>query len=175
MASWVRIAVVLLAFIDPAGAADSFVDFQATYRCDVLRRLEQIYATGDPGSDLNRYIVITVPANESAYVQSRFRDSRGRVHCEASSGFWSAKKGQPRRFHLPPHAVTALAKLGFDPDDSAGNFIIDRVVDKSADFHPLADLMLRALHGGYGARSTMKLQFKAPFAPVTPAACIPVS
>jgi hypothetical protein len=141
----------------------------------VLRRLELIYAAGDPRSDLDRYLVITLSANEDAYVQCRFRVNRSRVNCEGSSGFWSAKKGEPRRFRLPPRAVAALARLGLDTDDSAGNFSIDRVIDGPADFHPLADLVLRALHDGYGARSTMKLQFKAPFAPNTPAACIPVS
>jgi hypothetical protein len=85
------------------------------------------------------------------------------------------KKGQKRTFYLPPRAVAALARLGFDTDDSAGNFTLDRDVDKSANFHPLADLMLRALHDGYDARSDMKLQFNAPFAPATPAACVPIS
>ena len=175
MPKWLRWMAVIPAFASPASAADSFADLQATYHCDVVRRLEQIYATGDPRVDLNRYLVIDLPARTHAYVQCQIFDNRTRIHCEASSGFWLAKKGQKRTFYLPPRAVAALAKLGFDTDDHAGNFNLDRDVDKSANFHPLADLMLRALHDGYGARSDMKLQFSAPFAPATPESCVPMS
>lgn len=175
MANWLRWIAAALAFTAPASAADSFADLRAAYHCDVVRRLEQIYATGDPRINLNRYLVITLPARTHAYVQCQIFDNRTRIHCEASSGFWFAKKGQKRTFYLPPRAVAALARLGFDTDDSAGNFTLDRDVDKSANFHPLADLMLRALHDGYDARSDMKLQFNAPFAPATPESCIPMS
>lgn len=175
MAKWVRTAAAALAFVEPASAADSFVDLQATYRCEVVRRLEQIYAAGDPRRDLNRYLAISLADKPNAYVQCIFFDSRSRIHCEAASGFWAAKKGQPRTFYLPPRAVAALGKLGFDTDGSAGNFSVDQDVDKSARFGALADFMLRALHDGYGARSDMKLLFNAPFAQGTPASCIPVS
>ncbi|MBC7579493.1 hypothetical protein [Tardiphaga sp.] len=175
MAKWLRWMTAALAFTAPVSAADSFADLQAAYHCDVVRRLEQVYATGDPRIDLNRYLAITLPARTHAYVQCQIFDNRRRIHCEASSGFWLAKKGQKRTFYLPPRTVAALARLGFDTDDSAGNFNLERDVDKSANFHPLADLMLRALHDGYDARSDMKLQFNAPFAPATPESCIPVS
>jgi hypothetical protein len=175
MARWLRWIAAALAFTAPASAADSFADLQAAYHCDVVRRLEQIYATGDPRIDLNRYLVITLPARTHAYVQCQIFDHRKRIHCEASSGFWLTKKGQKRTFYLPPRAVAALARLGFDTDDSAGNFNLDRDVDISANFHPLADLMLRALHDGYDARRDTKLQFNAPFAPATPESCIRMS
>lgn len=175
MATWPRWIAAVLALAEPASAADSFADLQAAYRCDVVRRLEQIYAAGDPRRDLNRYLAISIPHRAQAYVQCIFYDTRSRVLCEAASGFWAAKKGQKRTFYLPSRAVAALAKLGFDTDDSAGNFKRDRPVDASADFRSLADFMLRALHDGYGARSDMKLQFNAPFAPETPASCVPMS
>ncbi len=176
MAKWMRMAgVAVLALTEPASAADSLADLQAAYRCEVVRRLERIYAAGDPKTDLNRYLVISPAGRPDAYVQCIFHDSRSQVHCEASSGFFTARAGQPRTFNLSPRAVAALARLGFDTDDSAGNFRLDRAVDKSANFHPLADIMLRALHDGYGVRSDTKLQLEAPFAPGTPASCIPVS
>ena len=176
MARWMRMAgVAALALTDPVSAADSFDDLQVAYRCEVVRRLEQIYAAGDPRRDRDRYLAITVPDKAHAYVQCLFHDNRSRVYCEASSGFWMAKKGGPRTFNLPPQAVAALAKLGFDTNDSAGNFSIDQVADTSADFRPLADFMLRALHDGYGARSNTTLQFDAPFARATPASCVPGS
>jgi hypothetical protein len=175
MANWMRTAVAALTIVEPASAADSFLDLQATYRCEVVRRLEQIYAAGDPRDALNRYLAISIPHRAQAYVQCIFYHTRSRVLCEAASGFWATKKGQKRMFYLPSRAVAALAKLGFDTDDSAGNFKRDQAVDASADFRPLADVMLRALHDGYGARGDMKLHFNAPFAPETPASCIPVS
>jgi hypothetical protein len=176
MAKWMRMAgVAALALTEPASAADSFLDLQVAYRCEVVRRLEQIYAAGNPRRDRDRFLAITVLDETYAYVQCRFHDNRSRVRCEASSGFWMAKKGQPRTFYLPPPAVAALAKLGFDTDDSAGNFSIDQVADKSGDFRPLADFMLRALHDGYGARSNTKLEFNAPFAPAAAVSCTPTS
>ena len=176
MARWMRMAgVAMLALAEPVNAADSFADFRSAYRCEVAGRLEQIYAAGDPRIDLNRYLVITLPAKTHAYVQCLFQDSRRRVYCEASSGFWLAKKGQPRTMYLSPRAVAALGKLGFNTDDSAGNFSVEKAVDKSAKFGALADLMLRALHDGHGARSNMRLQFYAPFAPIAPASCMAVS
>ncbi|UGV25726.1 hypothetical protein E0H22_08535 [Rhodopseudomonas boonkerdii] len=72
-------------------------------------------------------------------------------------------------------AVAALDRLGFDTNDRAGNFRIDRAVDAAVDFASLTDLTLRALHDGYGARSDTKLTFNAPFAPNRPAACAPIS
>jgi hypothetical protein len=174
MMTWSRMAgVAVLVFAEPASAANSFTDLQATYRCEVVRRLEQIYATGDPRIDLNRYLAISLRATPNAYVQCIFHDNQSRVYCEASSGFWGPRG--PRRLQLSTRAVAALAKLGFDTDGSAGNFKFDRDVDKSANFHPLADIMLRALHDGYGARSHTQLTFAAPFAPGTPASCLPVS
>lgn len=168
-------SILAVALAGPASAADSFRDLQAAYRCEVVHRLEQIYAAGDPKIDLNRYLVISPSSQPSAYVQCIFHDNRNRVECEASSGFWSAKKGQPRTFSLTPRAVAALAKLGFNTDGSAGNFSIDQAVDKPPKFGALADFMLRALHDGYGVRSDTLLQINAPFAPTTPASCVPIS
>lgn len=176
MAKWTRLGrVIAVMLAEPASAADSFRDLQAAYRCEVVRRLEQIHAAGDPKIDFNRYLVISPSDQPNAYVQCLFHDNRSRIHCEASSGFWTAKRGQPRKLQLSSRAIAALATLGFDTGDSAGNFSIDQAVDKSPKFGALADLMLRALHEGYGARSDTKLQFNAPFAPSAPASCVPVS
>lgn len=48
--------------------------------------------------------------------------------------------------------MAALGRIGFDADGSAGNFRIDRAISAPVDFAALADLMLRALHDGYGAQ-----------------------
>lgn len=102
-----------------AAAGESFRDFAAAYRCDVARRLELIYATGDPAKSLNRYLAISEPAKE--YVQCIFYDMNRHVHCEASTGFWKTKRGSARTASQTPRTIAALVKLGFDTDDSAGN------------------------------------------------------
>src|SRR4051812_17892858 len=125
MAKWMRTAwVAALALGEPVNAADSFADLQASYRCEVVRRLERIHATGDPKVDLNRYLAISIPDQRSAYVQCIFHDIRTRVHCEAASRSWKKKHGERRAFQLSARAVAALAKLGFDTDDPAINFTL---------------------------------------------------
>jgi hypothetical protein len=144
------------------------------YRCDVVKRLEQIYVTGDPASDRDRFIAVTVPAHPHGYVQCIFHDNQTGLYCEASSGFYYAKAGEPR-FRQSAATIAALARMGFDTDDSSGNFNIDLPIADTPDFNAAADFILHALHDGYGARGDMALQFNAPFAPKTPSTCVPVS
>jgi hypothetical protein len=156
-------------------AGDSFRDLQVAYRCEVVQRLERIYATGDPASERDRFLAITLPDIRGNYVQCIFHDANRKIYCEASSGFWLTKKGGVRTFRQPPATVAALANLGFDTDDSTGNFKIDRETGERPDFNALADFILHALHDGYGARHDVVLKFNAPFAPKTPTSCVPVS
>ena len=94
--------------------------------------------------------------------------------CEASSGFYETKPGAPRTAHLAPAKIAALGRLGFSTDDSRGNFSLDVAVSKEPDFDRTADLILRALYDGYGARDGDALEFTAPFAPGLTLACDPV-
>lgn len=167
-------ALVALVANGSAYAADSFHDLQVAYRCEVVRRLERIYTTGDPASQRNRFIAITMSNNRGNYVQCMFHDNNSGVYCEAASGYWQTKEGAVRTAYQPPATIRAFAQLGFDTDDAKGNFNVDRDVGKPADFNAIADFILRALHDGYGARADMRLQFRAPFAPFTPTSCIPV-
>jgi hypothetical protein len=144
------------------------------YRCDVVKRLEQIYVTGDPTSDRDRFIAVTVPGHPHGYVQCMFHDNQTALYCEASSGFYYAKDGQPR-FRQSSATIAALAQMGFDTDDSNGNFNIDLPIADTPDFNAAADFILRALHDGYGARGDMMLRINAPFASKTPSTCAPVS
>ncbi len=155
-------------------ARDSLRDLLITYRCEVVRRLERIYAAGDPTSDRDRFIAITVPGRAQAYVQCLLHDKNTGIYCEAASGFWFDEPGKPRTFYHPRDAIAALARLGFNTDDSAENFSVDRDLATPPDFNALADFILRTLHDGYGARDTMRLEFNAPFAPDKPTSCIPL-
>jgi len=175
MRYWMLGLIFALTASPLAAAADSFRDLLVAYRCEVVQRLEQIYATGDLASDRHRFIAITVPAHPHGYVQCIFHDKGTGLYCEAASGFWYDKAGAPRTFHQTAKAIAALAQLGFDTDDSQGNFNIDRDLSDPPDFNAAADFMLRALHDGYDARGDMSLEFNAPFARNTPTSCIPVS
>lgn len=171
-------AVCLAALLwanEAAVAADSFRDLQVAYRCEVVRRLEQIHATGNPASDRNRYLAVS-PANRlQHYVQCIFHDVNTKVTCEAASGFYLTKPEEPRRYRASSATIAALAQLGFDIDDSAGNFKIERSVGSPPDLNALADFILRALHDGYGVRANVALKFNAPFAPDVPTSCVPMS
>jgi len=172
------LAVGLVASVLASQAAagrDSYHDLLVVYRCEVVHRLERVYVSGNPANDRDRFIAVTVPGHPHGYVQCIFHDHQTGLYCEAASGFWYDKPGTPRTFHQPPAAIAALARLGFDTDDSKGNFKIDFPVAAPPDFNAIADFILRALHDGYGARADSNLEFNAPFAPNTPTTCIPVS
>jgi hypothetical protein len=171
--TFAAIGITTLASSQCFAADDSFQNFQAAYRCDIMERLKLIQATGNPARPLNRYLAISTPTRN--YVQCIFQEGNSYVHCEASSGFWAMKRGRERTVYQTPRAIAALASLGFDTDDSVGNFRIEHPTATPADFASLTDLMLRALHDGYGARSDTVLVFNAPFAPYRPAACVPIS
>jgi hypothetical protein len=162
-------------FSSPTAAADSFRDLLVSYRCEVVKRLERIYRTGDLSSDRDRFIAVTVPSHPHGYGQCIFHDNATGLYCEAASGYWYGKADAPRTFRQPAATVAALERLGFDTDDSQGNFKVDRTLSDPPDFNAAADFILRALHDGYGARGEMTLKFNAPFAPNIPTSCIPIS
>ncbi len=175
MQNGLAVVAVLLSFAPAwAEARDSFRALLSVYRCEVVNRLERIYATGDPASDRDRFIAVTVPGHPHGYVQCIFHDNQTGLYCEASSGFYYAKAGETR-FYQSPATISALARIGFDTDDSKGNFNSDLTIASKPDFNAAADFILRALHDGYGARGDMRLQFNAPFAPKAPSTCMPVS
>jgi hypothetical protein len=171
----VTVGLLAAVMMSQPAMADSFHNLLVVYRCEVVHRLEQIYRSGDPAVDHNRFIAVTVSDRPQAYVQCIFHDHQTRLYCEASSGFYYEKESVPRTFYQPPETIVALARLGFDTNDSVGNFKIDREVGSPPDFNAMADFILRALHDGYGAHAEMKLRFNAPFAPGIPSACVPVS
>lgn len=171
----VTVGLLAAVLMSQAAVADSFHDLLVVYRCEVVHRLEQIYRSGDPTVDHNRFIAVTVPDRPQAYVQCIFHDHQTGFYCEASSGFHYEKESVPRTFYQPPETIVALAKLGFDTHGSVGNFEVDLDIGSPPDFNAMADFILRALHDGYGARADTKLRFNAPFAPGMPSACVPVS
>jgi hypothetical protein len=145
------------------------------YRCAVVDRLDRIYDNPRPTDFRDRFLAVTLGGHPHGYVQCMFIHSRTALLCEASSGFYFSKPDEPRTFYLPSASVTALGQLGFSTDDSAGNFRYEVELESPPDFNTIADLILKALHDGYGARADSELQFNAPFAPRPTTKCVPVS
>jgi hypothetical protein len=143
------------------------------YRCPVVDRLEQIYVQIDRAHPQNLFLIINLAERPQDYVQCVF-DTRTRMLCEASSGYFYSKPNEPRAYRLPPSSIAALGRLGFSTDDSAGNFQIWLDVSEPPDLNRIADFTLKALHDGYGARAGGKLEFNAPLAPRTSTQCMPV-
>lgn len=145
------------------------------FRCPVVDRLDRIYDHPKPTDFLDRFLAVTLESHPHGYVQCIFIANRTRILCEASSGYHYSKQGAPRTFFLPADAVAALGKLGFSTDDTRGNFRYEAVIDTPPDLNALADLMLTALHDGYGARAGDTLRFNAPFARADTSKCVPIS
>lgn len=175
----VRILCPLFVFALLDGAAkaqpSSLREFLVQYRCPVVDRLDRIYEAGDHASHRDRFLALTVPEHPHGYVQCIFFERRTKMLCEASSGFPYSKPGTARTMRLSAEAISALGRLGFSTDDSAGNFSIEFDVANPPDFNAIADFMLKALYDGYGARAETKLKFNAPFARRPTTKCIPVS
>jgi hypothetical protein len=169
-------AVAMLAAAGPvaAGSSTDLAAFLAAYRCDVVERLQMIHADPTPKK---RYLVIGLLDPPEAYVQCLFVENDSKILCEAESGFYRQKAGEPRQFRVTPQALAALARLGFSTDDSEGNY--QRMIDlaSTSDFAGVADLILSALYQGYGAGLDSRMEWQAPLAPGrgTFARCAPLS
>lgn len=156
-------------------ASGSLRGLLTEYRCDIVDRLERIHTVVDPSSLDNRFIVVVLPTHPHGFVQCLFDDDGTRMLCEASSGYYYDLPDTPRTFHLDPTSIAALARLGFDTDDSKGNFVAEFAIGHEPDFNAVADLILTALHDGYGARPGDRLDVTAPLAPRPGSRCAPVS
>jgi T3SS (YopN, CesT) and YbjN peptide-binding chaperone 3 len=171
----VTVCTMLLSSVASAQIGDTLRALLVEYRCPVVDRLDRIYEHASLHDYRDRFLAVTLSGHPHGYVQCMFTTQRTRILCEASSGYYYNKAGTPRTFYLPPGAIAALGRLGFSTDDSAGNFRYNADIGQSSDLNALADLILTALHDGYGARAQSRLTFNAPFAPRATSKCIPVS
>jgi hypothetical protein len=175
LAHALAIAAALVApSVAAAQDASTYHDLLVQYRCPVVDRLQQIYAASESSDPQNWFLIIYFAARPQDYVQCVF-DTRTRMLCEASSGFYDNVASEPRTRRLPASAIAAVGRLGFSTDDSAGNFQIWFDVADPPDFNAIADFTLKALHDGYAARADDTLEFNAPLAPHASSKCVPVS
>jgi hypothetical protein len=148
-----------------AQAADDLRAFLANHRCAVVERLELIHARGNRSRSHNRFLVVALEQHGQSYVQCLFVTQDTRMLCEAASGFYAQRTGEPRRFRLAPEAVAALGRLGFSTDDTQGNYRRELELGRPPKLVAVADLMLSALYEGYGARLDTRLKLTAPMVP----------
>jgi T3SS (YopN, CesT) and YbjN peptide-binding chaperone 3 len=167
--------VILLSLVAAPAQTGSLRALLVEYRCPVVDRLDRIYEHRSPHDHRDRFLAVTLSGHPHGYVQCIFTANRTRILCEASSGYYYNKPGEARTFFLPQAAIESLARLGFSTDDSAGNFRYETGIGEPPDLNAIADLILTALHDGYGARAESRLSFNAPFARRATSKCIPVS
>lgn len=142
------------------GTRNDFVD---RHHCTVTARLQKLYDKVSRQPQ-DRFLIVALTYSEQSFVQCIFEDDNSEVLCEASSGFYSAKPGEPRTFSLTTDEVVAVGKLGFSTDDSKGNYVIQKKINSVSDLPALTDFMLITLYDVYGANLTSHVEIKAPSA-----------
>jgi hypothetical protein len=173
----ISIALVLFAATSAEAEGDDARDaFIEAYRCTVIEILTSIQGRNPATS---RYLLLAVPNRTPSYVQCLFSPDRRQIYCEADSGFYQNKEGEPRTVFLSAEDKAKLARLGFSLDDSKGNFPQMMDVRAVGAFGRVADVLLGALYDVYGARLNTPIEAKSPFLPalgtLKPLSCPPVS
>ena len=157
---------------------DSLAAFLKAHECVVLETLHRIRAveeTPRKPKSKNRYIILVPEADASNFTQCIFFENDTKALCEAASGYYLTKPGEPRIVIHTPGSIAALAQLGFDTTVADGNFKLETGARTDPEVKSLATLMLSALYRGFGVRSGMRLQIKAPLATGHTSRCHPLS
>jgi hypothetical protein len=161
------VVCVCLLSIAPALRAGERESFIERHLCDLAGRLARI-EEGYRAGEANPFLILSIAGRGQSYVQCIFVDPEGALFCEASSGSLGPPEGAEGHMRLAPGAVAVLAVLGFETDETDGNFW--RVFERGEGGHRhTAEVMLDALHRGYGARTDLEIEVKAPLATGPPA------
>ena len=109
MTNWASSLLAAVIFAAPlttlAQSAATLRALLIEYRCPVVDRLERIYEAGDPASQRDRFLAVTLSGHPHGYVQCMFVERRTRILCEAASGYWYDKPGTLRTFRQPAEAI----------------------------------------------------------------------
>lgn len=140
-------------------AADDLTTLLANYRCLLAEQIQRLHERGDPGQERGRYFVVSLPSG--IYVQCHFYDRDRHILCEGYSGFYD-RDPKGGRVYLPAKAVDALAALGFNRDDTKGNFQIEFATGEPPDTVGIATFVLKTLHAAYGAHGATRLTIQPP-------------
>ena len=172
----ISIALFVFAATAHAESDEAREAFIETYRCTVIEILTSIQGR-DPAT--NRFLILAVANRAPSYVQCLISPDRRQIYCEADSGFYQNKTGEPRTVFLSADDKGKLARLGFSLDDSKGNFPQMFDVRAVGAFGDVADVMLGALYDVYGGRLNTPIEAVSPFLPahgtLKSLSCPPVS
>ena len=131
-----------------------------------LRRRRAAQSRSSTNAPKDRYFIFSLKSDRHAYVQCLFLPDEPRVLCEASSGYFLSKPGEPRSsWRVPPAGLAELGKLGFSTEDRDGNHQVMIDLGSKIDFVAIADLILSVIYHGYGARVGTPMQWTAPLVP----------
>ena len=164
----IALAMAVLATSAARAASDpsSLGRLVAAFRCEIVERLQQIHA-GDRSTSRDRFVAVYPDGRPDAYVQCIFHDRDAGLLCEAASGFFRQKPGEAGP-PAPAGDTGRLRALGFEPDPAGGNLRRDLTLGRIPDLGAAADLILAALHDGFGVRWPVKLRVRAPKAGTVP-------
>jgi len=123
--------------------------------CEILGYLTAIRSR--PLALDDRYLIVDVPKTPG-YVQCIFFDKDRKVLCEGASGFYD----RPEIQYVSPDRRATVAQLGFSLDASKGNYQLERRIKGAASVAKIADLIIRAMYGAYGATPDSKFRYEAP-------------
>jgi hypothetical protein len=151
---------------------DSDELFVLTYRCAVLERLYLIHANHEQKMD--RFIAIAMKWKWQSYVQCIFLDNDTRMLREAASGYYATLPVENRSYSVSAAGKATLARLGFDTDDSTGNFQRMIEIKSDADLGLVADLVLSTLYLVCGARLGSHMNWTSPLAETVGSAYTPI-
>ena len=154
-----------------AQASDSREALFAKSRCPLTDMLRQVFEAPSAYQERDRYLVLSAPLIDQAYVQCMFAVNRTKLFCEASSGYYARAMDKPRRSFPSEDTKAAFRKLGFATGDDEKNYPYERDFTGTPDFGEIATLMLLAMHDGFGARAGTRLTVQAPFAKTVQADC----
>ncbi|WP_267421838.1 hypothetical protein [Methylobacterium sp. GC_Met_2] len=159
-------AVLMITVTSPLAAADlsdtaaSRTRFIARHRCAIVEHLEIMHQRGPIEESRDRFIIVALRGAPQRYVQCIFQDRDTRMFCEASSGAYGPT-GEGR-LQLGPPERAALNALGYVQASPSKNSARDVVIGDPPDVTIAADLMLAALHDGYGAGPGSVIEIQAP-------------
>jgi len=168
--AWLAIAgMSSLAAAELGDTAATRARFIAQHRCALVERLQAMHRRGPVEESRDRFISVALRDEPQRYVQCIFHDRDAWMFCEASSGAYGPTGRD--RLRLGPSERAALNALGYIQANAGENFAREVELGAPPDVAIAAELMLAALHDGYGARPGSVIEVRAPYAGEPGIAC----
>lgn len=133
-------------------AADDEAAFVARYHADATGILAAIHADTAHPDQKQRFVTFSIHQDPTKYVKCGWIAKDTVIECDAASGYFSAPQGQPRLYKIEHVGRVALKGLGYDLDDSEGDFQLFNPLNSPADIPATADTALKTLYEVYGVR-----------------------